>query len=131
MSGASRWLDAFDGMSWKPTKPASSVTNRPFFKMLPSCARCDTPRNGCDTLPHPVLRRETKVGLPGDLHGFGRGRVSCVAMSRHNPSRMLWVLLGLFTARVVAQPMAAVSGATWLPPFDAFQSGAVPYWLLL
>ncbi len=25
MRGASRWLDAFDGMSWKPTKPATSM----------------------------------------------------------------------------------------------------------
>lgn len=41
------------------------------------------------------------------------------------------MLLAAFGARVVAQPLARATGWTWLPPFDAWQSGALPYaWLL-
>lgn len=37
----------------------------------------------------------------------------------------------MFAARVAAQPLAWLTGARVLPPFDAWQSGAVPYgWLL-
>lgn len=45
--------------------------------------------------------------------------------------RWLWLLLGLFLVRVVAQSLAALTGWTWLPPFSAWQSGALPYPLLL
>ena len=41
----------------------------------------------------------------------------------------LWILTALFAARVAAQPLSLV----WdrLPPFDQWQSGALPYgWLL-
>ena len=46
-------------------------------------------------------------------------------------SRWLIVLLGAFLMRVAAQPLALLTGWRWLPPFDAWQSGAVPYPLLL
>lgn len=45
--------------------------------------------------------------------------------------RWLWLLLGLFLVRVVAQPLAGLTGWRWLPPFSAWQSGALPYPLLL
>jgi hypothetical protein len=43
----------------------------------------------------------------------------------------LWVLTALFFARVVAQPAALVFSAPWLPPFDAWHSGAIAYPLLV
>jgi hypothetical protein len=46
-------------------------------------------------------------------------------------ARVLWLSLGLFALRVVAQPLSLVVRSHWLPAFDAWQSGAVPYWLLL
>lgn len=40
-------------------------------------------------------------------------------------------LAGLFALRVVAQPVAALTRWGWLPGFEAWQSGALPYgWLL-
>jgi hypothetical protein len=50
---------------------------------------------------------------------------------RRSYARWLWGLLGLFLVRVVAQPVAAVTGWAWLPPFSAWQSGALPYSALL
>jgi hypothetical protein len=47
----------------------------------------------------------------------------------HGP--WLWRLLGAFAFRVAAQPAAALTGWPILPPFDAWQSGALPYPLLL
>lgn len=47
----------------------------------------------------------------------------------HGP--WLWALLGLFLLRVAAQPLALVTGWRWLPGFDAWQSGALPYPVLL
>lgn len=45
--------------------------------------------------------------------------------------RWLWVTGALFALRVVAQPAARVSAWRVLPPFEAWQSGALPYgWLL-
>lgn len=47
----------------------------------------------------------------------------------HGP--WLWRLLGAFVFRVLAQPAAALTGWAVLPPFAAWQSGALPYpWLL-
>ncbi|MGD9906575.1 MAG: hypothetical protein AB7U83_24170 [Vicinamibacterales bacterium] len=45
--------------------------------------------------------------------------------------RWLWGLLGLFLVRVAAQPLALIGVAPWLPPFDAWQSGALSYPTLL
>lgn len=47
------------------------------------------------------------------------------------PGRWLLGLTLLFVGRVVAQPLAAITGWPFLPPFDAWQSGALPYPLLL
>lgn len=44
---------------------------------------------------------------------------------------MLWLLAALFFARVVAQPAALLLTVPWLPPFDAWHSGTLPYPLLL
>jgi hypothetical protein len=46
-------------------------------------------------------------------------------------ARWLWLLLGLFLVRVTAQPLAALTGWRWLPPFSAWHSGALPYSALL
>ena len=46
-------------------------------------------------------------------------------------ARWLWTLAGLFAVRVVAQPLAAATGWRVLPPFAAWQSGALPYGVLL
>ena len=44
----------------------------------------------------------------------------------------LWLALGAFVVRVVAQPAAFLTGWHVLPSFEAWQSGAVPYvWLLV
>ncbi|MEM7326608.1 MAG: sterol desaturase family protein [Actinomycetota bacterium] len=43
----------------------------------------------------------------------------------------LVILTVLFAGRVVAQLVQAVDEVTWLPPFDAWQSGALPYPILL
>ena len=43
----------------------------------------------------------------------------------------LWLLLGLFAVRVVAQPMALLVDARFLPPFESWHSGALPYPALL
>jgi hypothetical protein len=43
----------------------------------------------------------------------------------------LWLLLGLFALRVVAQPVQLWLHADWLPAFDTWHSGALPYGLLL
>jgi hypothetical protein len=41
------------------------------------------------------------------------------------------VLTALFIGRVVAQPLALVADAPFLPRFDTWHSGALPYGLLL
>lgn len=44
----------------------------------------------------------------------------------------LFGLATLFGLRVLAQPVAALTGWEWLPGFEAWQSGALPYgWLLI
>ena len=43
----------------------------------------------------------------------------------------LWLLTSLFLMRVVAQPLSRSVSIPGLPPFEAFQSGLVPYPLLL
>jgi hypothetical protein len=40
-----------------------------------------------------------------------------------------WLLVGLFAGRVIAQPLSMVVAS--LPPFEAWHSAALPYWLLL
>ena len=40
---------------------------------------------------------------------------------------LLWLLLGLFLFRVAAQLAAAATALPFLPPFEAWHSGALPY----
>ena len=40
---------------------------------------------------------------------------------------VLWLLLGLFAFRVLAQLAQRVSPVPWLPPFDAWQGSGLPY----
>ncbi len=39
----------------------------------------------------------------------------------------LWLLLGLFIVRVLAQPIALLTSAPFLPPFESWHSGVLPY----
>ena len=42
-------------------------------------------------------------------------------------ARWLWLLLALFIVRVIAQPLALLTSAPFLPPFEAWHSGLLPY----
>jgi hypothetical protein len=46
-------------------------------------------------------------------------------------AQLLWVLLGLFALRVAGQLFVVSGRAPFLPPMDAWQSGLLPYPLLL
>lgn len=46
-------------------------------------------------------------------------------------ARWLWLLVGLFAARVLAQPASLVIGASWLPRFESWQGSNLPYPVLL
>jgi hypothetical protein len=52
-------------------------------------------------------------------------------MSSRSVSPWLWLLLGAFCFRVLAQLLQWQVGLSFLPPFDAWQSGTLPYWALL
>lgn len=43
----------------------------------------------------------------------------------------LWVLLVLFALRVAGQALVAFADVSWLPPMEQWQSGILPYPLLL
>jgi hypothetical protein len=43
----------------------------------------------------------------------------------------LWLALSLFFLRVVGQVEVVLSAPSWLPPFRAWESGLIPYGLLL
>jgi hypothetical protein len=47
--------------------------------------------------------------------------------SSRDYARLLWLLLALFVIRVVAQPLALLTSAPFLPPFEAWHSGLLPY----
>lgn len=42
-------------------------------------------------------------------------------------ARWLWLLLALFIVRVIAQPLALLTSAPFLPPFESWHSGVLPY----
>jgi hypothetical protein len=44
---------------------------------------------------------------------------------------VLWILFSLFVGRVVGQLAVALDAAPFLPPMDEWQSGLLPYPLLL
>lgn len=46
-------------------------------------------------------------------------------------ARWLWLLVGLFAARVLAQPATFVIEASWLPRFESWQGSNLPYPVLL
>jgi hypothetical protein len=46
-------------------------------------------------------------------------------------TRLLWFLLALFALRVVGQLLVALQLAPFLPPMDQWQSGVMPYPMLL
>lgn len=43
----------------------------------------------------------------------------------------LWLCLGIFLARVIGQIEVLLLAPSWLPPFSAWESGLVPYPVLL
>lgn len=43
----------------------------------------------------------------------------------------LWLLIGLFTIRVIAQPSSLLFNSKFLPPFESWHGGVLPYPLLL
>jgi hypothetical protein len=43
----------------------------------------------------------------------------------------LWLCLGIFLARVIGQIEVVLLAPPWLPPFSAWESGLIPYPLLL
>jgi hypothetical protein len=43
----------------------------------------------------------------------------------------LWTLLALFVLRVAGQALVAFAGVAWLPPMKHWQSGLLPYEVLL
>ena len=47
--------------------------------------------------------------------------------SSRDYARLLWLLLALFVIRVIAQPLALLTSAPFLPPFEAWHSGVLPY----
>lgn len=51
-------------------------------------------------------------------------------MERHR-RLALWVCLGIFLTRVIGQIEALLLAPSWLPPFSAWESGLVPYPVLL
>ena len=46
-------------------------------------------------------------------------------------SAVLWLLLAAFVLRVAGQALVAFARVTWLPPMERWQSGLLPYGLLL
>ena len=42
-------------------------------------------------------------------------------------ARLLWLLLAFFIIRVIAQPLALLTSAPFLPPFEVWHSGLLPY----
>jgi uncharacterized protein len=64
---------------------------------------------------------------PADLSPrFSLGVTSSVTSSR-DYARWLWLLLALFIVRVLAQAMALLTSAPFLPPFESWHSGVLPY----
>jgi hypothetical protein len=57
-------------------------------------------------------------------------RISVARLERW-PQTALWLSLSIFGVRVVGQIEALLSAPSWLPPFRAWESGLIPYSLLL
>jgi hypothetical protein len=52
-------------------------------------------------------------------------------MSERTRRLTLWLCLGLFLARVLGQIEVLLLAPPWLPPFSAWESGLIPYPVLL
>lgn len=57
-------------------------------------------------------------------------RLSVIRLERWQ-SWALWLCLGLFVARVMGQIEVVLLAPSWLPPFRAWESGLIPYGVLL
>src|SRR6187399_2967350 len=64
----------------------------------------------------------TPATRPGTPHVVNEAAVRLHA-------RCLWCCLGLFIGRVIAQPLSLVIDG--VPRFETWQSGVMPYWILL
>jgi hypothetical protein len=53
------------------------------------------------------------------------------AVARSRPTILLWLLGGVFAVRVLGQALVAVGDAPFLPPMTEWQSGLLPYPVLL
>lgn len=67
--------------------------------------------------------------IDGPSHG--RSRIGVPLRTPGPRAAWLWLLIGLFTLRVAAQPTALVVTHRLLPPFESWHSGTMPYPLLL
>jgi uncharacterized protein len=47
--------------------------------------------------------------------------------SSRDYAKWLWLFLLLFIVRVIAQPIALLTSAPFLPPFESWHSGVLPY----
>ena len=59
------------------------------------------------------------------------GRLYCGVMDARCYAPWLGALTALFAVRVIAQPLARVLDVPWLPRFERWHSGALPYGALL
>jgi hypothetical protein len=62
-----------------------------------------------------AANRETHLGPP----------------SSRSYAKWLWLFLALFIIRVIAQPIALLTSAPFLPPFESWHSGVLPYPVLV
>jgi hypothetical protein len=74
-------------------------------------------------------RSVTITILPGFTHFQIERPMHSIPSRRY--AGWLWVLLTLFAVRVVAQPAARLRAGSFLPPFESWHSGALPYPVLL
>jgi len=58
-------------------------------------------------------------------------RLEPIGLNVQSYARWLWILAGLFALRVAAQPLALVVNSRFLPRFESWHSGVVPYPLLV
>ncbi|MEL7157948.1 MAG: hypothetical protein AAFN30_15325, partial [Actinomycetota bacterium] len=100
--------------------PRRSAGSRPLSAPVEGAGSCR---------PRPLTRVYDR------LHPMAVPQTSSQTPTTGTPSRprvtALVVLAALFAGRVVAQLLQWWLSLTWLPPFDAWQSGALPYPALL
>ena len=67
--------------------------------------------------------------MPLPIHVRTTTSASTDTGANRTHATLLWLLLGLFLFRVVAQLAAALTALPFLPPFEARHSGALRYHL--